>query len=173
VPRPPVPADVRRRLRQEAGFGCCVCGFPIYDYQHIVPYSVRAHFDPPDMMILCPNLKPFRDSSVNLTSKTSLGKSGFKLKPEAASGAAHRHGFMGVNVNKSCWNARLSTTPWALKVNEFRQRHRWLGPGHRQKRMRVAKVTSVAGRPKPNDTCNTFPRRDIVEIFETVLLWDF
>src|SRR6266480_255638 len=53
--RPPIPSDVRQVLRQEAGFGCCVCGFPIYDYHHIIPYAVRQHFDPKDMMGLCPN----------------------------------------------------------------------------------------------------------------------
>jgi len=28
---------------------------------------------------------------------------------------------MGVNVNHSCWNARLSTTPWALNIDDFGQ----------------------------------------------------
>jgi hypothetical protein len=52
--RPAVPEDVKRQLRQEAGFGCCLCGLPIFDYQHIVPYSERPHFKSEDMMILCP-----------------------------------------------------------------------------------------------------------------------
>lgn len=53
--RPDVPAAVARQLRQEAGFGCCICGSPIYDYQHIIPYSKDHHFRPEDMMLLCPN----------------------------------------------------------------------------------------------------------------------
>lgn len=53
--RPSCPPDVKRLLRQEAGFGCCRCGFPIYDYHHIVEYSSEHHFRPKDMMLLCPN----------------------------------------------------------------------------------------------------------------------
>jgi hypothetical protein len=53
--RPPVPDPVKRLLRQEAGFGCCKCGYPIYQYHHIIPYEVEAHFRPSDMMVLCPN----------------------------------------------------------------------------------------------------------------------
>lgn len=54
-PRPSPPDPVARRLRQEAGFGCCVCGVPLYDYHHIIEYSHEHHFRPEDMMILCPN----------------------------------------------------------------------------------------------------------------------
>ena len=53
--RPEVPYPVRRILRQEAGFGCCTCGFPIYQYHHIVPYAHEHHYRPQDMMTLCPN----------------------------------------------------------------------------------------------------------------------
>jgi hypothetical protein len=54
VGHPPTPSNVKRLLRQEAGFGCCVCGLPIYQYHHIVPWEVEHHFRPTDMMILCP-----------------------------------------------------------------------------------------------------------------------
>lgn len=46
---------VKRQLRQEAGFGCCVCGLPIIQYHHIVPQSQDQHNRPDDMMVLCPN----------------------------------------------------------------------------------------------------------------------
>jgi hypothetical protein len=49
------PARVERQLRQEAGYGCCVCGNPIFVYHHIIPYASEAHHRPEDMMILCPN----------------------------------------------------------------------------------------------------------------------
>jgi hypothetical protein len=48
------PEAVNRTLRQEAGFGCCVCGLPIYQYHHIVPWSEEKHFRVEDMMLLCP-----------------------------------------------------------------------------------------------------------------------
>jgi len=49
------PADVKRALRQEAGFGCCRCGYPFYQYHHIVPWNQEEHYRPDDMMIICPN----------------------------------------------------------------------------------------------------------------------
>lgn len=50
-----IPEDVKRRLRQEAGFGCCKCGVPVFQYHHIVPREVEDHNRPEDMMVLCPN----------------------------------------------------------------------------------------------------------------------
>ena len=52
--RLPPPAGVKRQLRQEAGFGCCFCGLPIYQYHHIVPWAGDHHFRVDDMMLLCP-----------------------------------------------------------------------------------------------------------------------
>jgi hypothetical protein len=49
------PAAVKRQLRQEAAFGCCICGHPIYQYHHIRPFEPNHHHDPDDMMLLCPN----------------------------------------------------------------------------------------------------------------------
>jgi len=49
------PEPIKRLLRQEASFGCCKCGYPFYEYHHIIPYSeIHAH-DPDNMMVLCPN----------------------------------------------------------------------------------------------------------------------
>jgi hypothetical protein len=52
--RPRIPNPVARQLRQEAGFGCCRCGLPIYEYHHIVPYHGDDPYPPGEMMILCP-----------------------------------------------------------------------------------------------------------------------
>jgi hypothetical protein len=50
------PADVRRQLRQEVGFGCPVenCGNPYLTYHHFdPPFSVEQHHDPNRMIALC------------------------------------------------------------------------------------------------------------------------
>lgn len=49
------PAAVRRQLRKEANFGCVICGAPIIEYHHIVPYSEEEHNDPDRMVVLCRN----------------------------------------------------------------------------------------------------------------------
>jgi hypothetical protein len=53
--RPSIPADVARRLRRESGYGCAICGCAVYQYHHIIPWAVEAHYRPEDMMLLCPN----------------------------------------------------------------------------------------------------------------------
>lgn len=50
------PTDVRRRLRQEVGFGCPVegCGNPYLEYHHFdPPWEVERHHDPDRMVALC------------------------------------------------------------------------------------------------------------------------
>ena len=53
--RPIVPADIKRILRRESGFGCCFCGYPFYEFHHINPWARKNQHDPEDMMVVCPN----------------------------------------------------------------------------------------------------------------------
>ncbi|MCX5513832.1 HNH endonuclease [Kaistia algarum] len=50
-----IPADVARKLRQEAGFGCAKCGHPYLEYHHIVPWRDDQHYRVEDMVALCAN----------------------------------------------------------------------------------------------------------------------
>lgn len=72
--RPRTPEPVRRRLRQEAFFGCARCGNPIIEYHHIVPWHEEKHFRPEDMVALCPTChtlvgKQPRRSAYNLKNR--------------------------------------------------------------------------------------------------------
>ena len=49
------PAPVKRQLRQEAGFGCCICSYPIFQYHHFRDFLPEPHHNPKDTMVLCPN----------------------------------------------------------------------------------------------------------------------
>jgi len=61
-----IPADVRRKLRKEANFGCAICGAPIIEYHHIIPYSEKEHHDPDHMIALCPNHhRPSDDEAIS------------------------------------------------------------------------------------------------------------
>ncbi|PTT66830.1 hypothetical protein [Arthrobacter sp. HMWF013] len=50
--REPIPAGIKRDLRQRCGFGCVLCGSPVFDYEHIDGYGVTGH-DPAAMTLLC------------------------------------------------------------------------------------------------------------------------
>lgn len=49
-----IPVRIKRQLRQESAFGCRICGNPIIEYHHIVPYSECLEHDPSNMLVLCP-----------------------------------------------------------------------------------------------------------------------
>ncbi len=49
------PAETKRRLRSEVGFGCATCGSPLLQYHHIVEFAEDKHHRPEDMLALCPN----------------------------------------------------------------------------------------------------------------------
>lgn len=53
--RPPIPEGVKRKLRQEAYFGCVKCGCPIIEYHHIEPWSMVKKHEADNLVVLCPN----------------------------------------------------------------------------------------------------------------------
>jgi len=55
------PAPVQRQLLQEANFGCAICGSPILDNAHIIPYHITHAFPPQDMLALCPTCHRIAD----------------------------------------------------------------------------------------------------------------
>lgn len=52
--RPSIPRPVKRAVRQRCGFGCVVCGLPIYEYEHVLGWAnVRRHRED-EIVLLCP-----------------------------------------------------------------------------------------------------------------------
>ena len=52
-PRPPIPSDIKRKVRQRGGFGCVICGRPLYQYDHLVPWSEVEEHEPDNLILLC------------------------------------------------------------------------------------------------------------------------
>lgn len=52
--RPNIPESVKRQIRQRCGFGCVICGLPLYEYEHIVEWASVKRHDPNEMTLLCP-----------------------------------------------------------------------------------------------------------------------
>jgi len=53
--RVPIPEPTKRIVRQEAFFGCAICGNPLIEYAHIIPYEVSQDNKPNNLIALCPN----------------------------------------------------------------------------------------------------------------------
>jgi len=49
-----IPEEIARKVRQECGFGCVLCGMALYHYHHISPEfkDARSH-DPANIALLC------------------------------------------------------------------------------------------------------------------------
>jgi len=43
----------KRIVRQRCGFGCVICGLPIYQYDHMYGYTVETADDPTVITLLC------------------------------------------------------------------------------------------------------------------------
>ncbi|MDN4166666.1 HNH endonuclease signature motif containing protein [Cytophagales bacterium LB-30] len=93
--RNPIPSDVKRRLRQESGFGCCKCGKPIIEYHHIIPYTkIDPHFRVEDMMCLCPYCHHEATvGAMNLEEQRKLKNHPLNIRNKKA------EGFLKVNQN--------------------------------------------------------------------------
>jgi hypothetical protein len=51
-----IPEDVKRQVRQNCGFGCCICGNAFYHYDHYNPEFADAKVhDPNGITLLCAN----------------------------------------------------------------------------------------------------------------------
>ena len=51
-----IPSEVKRAVRQRCRFGCVVCGFGVYDYEHVDPEFKDAREHSEDcIVLLCPS----------------------------------------------------------------------------------------------------------------------
>ena len=50
-----IPQPIQKQLRREANFGCALCGCPIIEYAHIIPYRNIQAYLPENIVVLCPN----------------------------------------------------------------------------------------------------------------------
>lgn len=86
--RPSTPANVARELRRRAGFGCCRCGLPVYQYHHIVPWHIENHFRVDDMMVLCPYCHDAATKgALSQVQQRAIQASPFNMRQGFASGA--------------------------------------------------------------------------------------
>ena len=51
--RPIIPAGIKREVRKRCGFGCVLCGKPLYDYDHIVDWSKVKEHKADNITLLC------------------------------------------------------------------------------------------------------------------------
>lgn len=48
-----IPLPIQRIVRQRCGFGCVLCGFPLYEYDHIIDWSQTNTHNADEITLLC------------------------------------------------------------------------------------------------------------------------
>jgi hypothetical protein len=51
--RPPIPAEIKREVRQRCGFGCILCGLPLYEYEHMLEWTEVHRHVADEITLLC------------------------------------------------------------------------------------------------------------------------
>ena len=51
--RPPIPDPMKREVRQRCGFGCVMCGLPLYTYEHILGWANVHRHIAEELTLLC------------------------------------------------------------------------------------------------------------------------
>ena len=51
--RPAIPESVKREVRQRCGFGCVICGSPIYHYDHMDQWALTKEHNAETLTLLC------------------------------------------------------------------------------------------------------------------------
>jgi len=51
--RPPIPQDIKREVRQRCGFGCVICGLPLYEYEHMLEWAEVERHVAEEITLLC------------------------------------------------------------------------------------------------------------------------
>lgn len=52
--RPSVSAGIKRQVRKRCGFGCVICGVPIYEYEHMLEWAIVKRHVAEEITLLCP-----------------------------------------------------------------------------------------------------------------------
>jgi hypothetical protein len=50
-----ISAEIKRQVRQRCGFGCIICGLPIYEYEHMEEWAKVKRHRTEEITLLCPN----------------------------------------------------------------------------------------------------------------------
>lgn len=51
--RPAIPSDMKREVRRRCGFGCVICGLPLYEYEHMEEWAIVRRHQADELTLLC------------------------------------------------------------------------------------------------------------------------
>ncbi len=67
-----IPLPIQRKVRQRCGFGCVICGIPIYDYEHMLGWANVKRHRAEEITLLCS--QHHREKTVGLLTKEDVSE---------------------------------------------------------------------------------------------------
>lgn len=104
--RPEIPLPIRREVRQRCGFGCVICGLPLYEYDHMIEYSVVKEHKADNLTLLCD--RHHREKTNKLLSLEQVQK-------------ANRNPYNILNKDSSPYLLNFAGTDFSIILGEVRQ----------------------------------------------------
>lgn len=92
--RPAISEEIKREVRKRCGFGCIICGLPIYHYEHMEDYVINPVHEAENITLLCPTHHQQKTSGQMTTEMIQrYNKHPINIRKEASSSL--RNYFMG------------------------------------------------------------------------------
>lgn len=111
--RESIPEPTKRQVRQEAGFGCAICGNPIINYAHIIPYSETQDNSPENIIPLCN--EHHREYDAGQYSRETIRK--YKTQPNNVEHVSHRFRIEGPQLVLKAGTNTYIDTPTILEID--------------------------------------------------------
>lgn len=108
---------LKREVRQRCGFGCVMCGSPVFDYEHIEGYGKTGHA-PEHMTLLCP--EHHREKTAGRL-PADIVREANAAPANSANGLSKAHPlyFSGNSMNIELGNVHVETTELSSSVIEI------------------------------------------------------
>jgi len=72
IGREKIPSHIKREVRQRCGFGCVICGLPLYEYEHMEEWAVVKRHVADEITLLCD--RHHREKTAHLLPKEDVRK---------------------------------------------------------------------------------------------------
>lgn len=104
--RPEIPPQIKRAVRQRCGFGCVICGLPLYEYDHMIEYSIVKEHTEENLTLLCD--KHHREKTNKLLSLKQVSE-------------ANKNPYNIINGQNSPYLLNFAGTDFSIILGDVRQ----------------------------------------------------
>ena len=116
-PRPAIPAEIKRAVRQRCGFGCVICGNPFVEYDHLLGWAETERHVADELTLLC--VQHHGEKTRGLLSGDDVAKANrdpFNMRGEWSAPYALNYGSRPVKFILGTNTFEAPRSPWFIAV---------------------------------------------------------